>query len=96
MEVFKGEELEEKLKGLKGWKLNLSSGEIFCQFKFKDFSEALAFVNKVGAMAEEAGHHPDITINYNRVFLSVITHDAGGITGKDFDLARQVNLVASS
>jgi 4a-hydroxytetrahydrobiopterin dehydratase len=56
-------------------------------FSFKDFSAALAFVNKVGEQAEKANHHPDIDIRYNRVRLSLVTHSAGGLTAKDFDLA---------
>ena len=56
-------------------------------FLFKDFRASLAFVNKVGDLAEDAGHHPDIDIRYNKVRLALVTHDAGGITQKDFDLA---------
>jgi len=52
------------------------------------------FVNAVAALAEKAGHHPDVSINYNRVTLSLSTHDAGGITGKDFDLARRIEAIA--
>lgn len=79
------------LKETGKWELNSKTGEIFAKFQFRDFLEALAFVNKVGALAEELGHHPDITITYNRVVLSVITHDAGGLTEKDFSLANKVN-----
>ena len=51
------------------------------------FSPRSAFVNQVGELAEEAGHHPDIDIRYNKVRLALVTHDAGGLTSKDFDLA---------
>jgi len=57
-------------------------------FAFQDFRAALRFVNAVGELAEEAGHHPDIDIRYNKVRLGLVTHDAGGITQKDFDLAK--------
>jgi 4a-hydroxytetrahydrobiopterin dehydratase len=62
-------------------------------FKFKDFVGSLAFVNKVGELAEKAGHHPDIDIRYNKVRLALVTHDAGGITAKDFDLAADAGKV---
>ena len=63
-------------------------------FIFKDFRASLAFVNQVGELAEKAGHHPDIDLRYNKVRLALVTHDAGGITAKDFDLARSADHVA--
>ncbi|MGA9586095.1 MAG: 4a-hydroxytetrahydrobiopterin dehydratase [Terracidiphilus sp.] len=65
----------------------IESGELVRTFLFKDFRASLAFVNKVGDLAENAGHHPDIDIRYNKVRLALVTHDAGGVTQKDFDLA---------
>ena len=59
--------------------------------RFRDFREALAFVNRVGGLAEAAGHHPDIDIRYNTVTLALTTHDAGGLSAKDFDLARAID-----
>jgi 4a-hydroxytetrahydrobiopterin dehydratase len=67
--------------------------EIVRTFEFKDFRAALGFVNKVGELAEKAGHHPDIDIRYNKVRLALTTHDAGGLTGNDFDLAGQVDRI---
>ena len=58
-------------------------------FQFKDFPGAMKFVNAVAALAEQAWHHPDIDIRWNKVTLALTTHDAGGLTQKDFDLARQ-------
>jgi 4a-hydroxytetrahydrobiopterin dehydratase len=58
-------------------------------FQFKDFPAALKFVNAVAGLAEQAWHHPDIDIRWNKVTLALTTHDAGGLTQKDFDLARQ-------
>jgi 4a-hydroxytetrahydrobiopterin dehydratase len=78
-------EISSRLKSLPDWKVE--SGELTRTFGFKDFVGSLAFVNKVGDLAEKAGHHPDIDIRYNRVRLALVTHDAGGITAKDFDLA---------
>jgi 4a-hydroxytetrahydrobiopterin dehydratase len=57
----------------------------------KDFREALAFVNRVGDLAEGAGHHPDIDIRYSAVTLALSTHSAGGLTAKDFELARAID-----
>ena len=63
------------------------SGQISRTFSFDDFVGAMAFVNKVAEYAERVQHHPDILIRYNKVTLTVSTHDASGITAKDFDLA---------
>jgi 4a-hydroxytetrahydrobiopterin dehydratase len=78
-------EISSRLKSLPDWKVE--SGELTRTFSLKDFVGSLAFVNKVGELAEKAGHHPDIDIRYNRVRLALVTHDAGGITAKDFELA---------
>jgi 4a-hydroxytetrahydrobiopterin dehydratase len=57
----------------------------------KAFADALAYVNAVGALAEEMNHHPDISIRWNRVTLRLSTHDAGGLTEADLSLARQID-----
>jgi 4a-hydroxytetrahydrobiopterin dehydratase len=79
-------------KKLSDWKL--SEKEINRQFVFKDFKEALAFVNKVGEAAEKVNHHPDILIEWNKVSLKLSTHDQGGLTEKDLNLAEKINLLA--
>jgi 4a-hydroxytetrahydrobiopterin dehydratase len=58
-----------------------------------DFVGALAFVNAVGALAESANHHPDIDIRWNTVTLRLTTHDAGGLTARDVDLARAIDAI---
>jgi 4a-hydroxytetrahydrobiopterin dehydratase len=83
---------QSRLTQLSGWKIE--SGELVRTFEFKDFVAALAFVNQVGKLAEQAGHHPDIDIRYNRVRLSLVSHDAGGLTEKDFDLAAKTQSLA--
>ncbi len=93
MERLDAEQVTAELSSVTGWVPNPTTGEITRQFKFGNFVEAMAFVNKVAEIAEELGHHPDIIINYNRVTLSVITHDAGGLTTADFALAARVNLL---
>jgi 4a-hydroxytetrahydrobiopterin dehydratase len=85
MSALSPEVARSRLAQLPGWQIE--SGELVRTFQFKDFRAALQFVNEVGELAEEAGHHPDIDIRYNRVRLSLISHDAGGLTEKDFHLA---------
>jgi len=63
-------------------------------FQFKDFPAAMKFVNAVAALAEQAWHHPDIDIRWNKVTLTLTTHDAGGLTEKDFALARKFNALS--
>jgi 4a-hydroxytetrahydrobiopterin dehydratase len=86
------QEAQNLLASLPEWRIE--SGELTRTFAFKDFVAALAFVNRVGEAAEAAGHHPDIDIRYNKVRLGLVTHDAGGITAKDFDLAAKANTLA--
>jgi 4a-hydroxytetrahydrobiopterin dehydratase len=83
---------QSRLGKLPGWQIN--ANELVRTFQFQDFRQALSFVNKVGELAEEAGHHPDIDIRYNRVRLGLTTHDAGGMTEKDFDLAGRASALA--
>jgi 4a-hydroxytetrahydrobiopterin dehydratase len=83
------QEIKERQAALPDWQIE--GGELVRTFAFKDFRASLAFVNQVGEAAESAGHHPDIDIRYNRVRLALVTHDAGGLTAKDFDLAAQAN-----
>ncbi|PHQ82612.1 MAG: 4a-hydroxytetrahydrobiopterin dehydratase [Phycisphaera sp.] len=72
------------------------NGEITRTFQFNDFIASIAFVNAIADYAEKAQHHPDILIRYNKVTLTVSTHDAGGITQKDFELAMKANGFAGS
>ncbi|HEY1253790.1 MAG TPA: 4a-hydroxytetrahydrobiopterin dehydratase [Terracidiphilus sp.] len=85
MNQLTAQEVSARLTALPEWRIE--EGVLTRTFGFKDFVAALAFVNQVGKRAEEAGHHPDIDIRYNRVKLGLVTHDAGGLTAKDFDLA---------
>ncbi len=86
------QEINERLAVLHNWQIE--DGELVRTFAFRDFVEALQFVNRVGQAAEAAGHHPDIDIRYNRVRLALVTHDAGGLTEKDFQLAEQAGRLA--
>jgi 4a-hydroxytetrahydrobiopterin dehydratase len=91
METFTPQQIEEKLKSLEDWAFVNAALER--SFKFKDFKEALEFINKVGMLAEEADHHPEIYNVYNKVTLRLNTHSANGITDKDFNLAEKINLI---
>lgn len=80
---------QKHLASVPGWAIQ--GGELSRTFELASFSAALMFVSAVGYLAEAAGHHPDIVINYRKVKLSLVTHDAGGLTEKDFALAGQIN-----
>jgi len=82
-------EIDDFLKSQPEWKLE--DGKLVRDWTFKDFAEAMSFVNKVAELAESAGHHPDIDIRYNRVRLGLISHDAGGITNRDASMASQIS-----
>lgn len=89
MKKLTDDEVRQALQQLKGW--NLENGAIVLRCTFNDFVAAMAFVNDVAQLAEAAGHHPDIDIRYNRVRLALVTHDAGGITRNDTELAQKIN-----
>ncbi|MGF1539036.1 MAG: 4a-hydroxytetrahydrobiopterin dehydratase [Pleurocapsa sp.] len=90
--VLNETEINRQLQTLSGWTKN--GDTIARTFEFKDFLGAIDFVNKLVKPAEAAGHHPDLAISYNKVSISLTTHDAGGITQKDFDLAREISELA--
>jgi len=92
MKKLTDDEVRQSLQQLKGW--TLEKGELVQQCTFKDFVAAMAYVNDVAQLAETAGHHPDIDIRYNRVRLALVTHDAGGITQNDTQLAQKINNLA--
>jgi 4a-hydroxytetrahydrobiopterin dehydratase len=82
-------EIAVRLSALPAWKVE--NGELARTFQFDDFPAALRFVNQVADLAEQANHHPDIDIRYNRVRLALVTHSAGGLTEKDFNLADSID-----
>jgi 4a-hydroxytetrahydrobiopterin dehydratase len=85
-------EIDQRLKGLKGWTLDGDS--IRKQYTFADFPAAVNFVNRLVPGAEAADHHPDILINYKRVTLTYSTHSEGGLTARDFDGAAAADRLA--
>jgi 4a-hydroxytetrahydrobiopterin dehydratase len=72
------------------WKV-VESKKISRAFKFPDFQKGLDFVNRVGAVAEQQGHHPDVHLSWGRVEIETWTHDAGGLTEQDFLLASKID-----
>lgn len=86
------DEVEAGLRELPGWQL--LDGRLVKQFRCADFMDALAFVQRVAAPAEEQNHHPDVMIRWRDVTLSLWTHAAGGITRRDLRLASSIEDVA--
>jgi 4a-hydroxytetrahydrobiopterin dehydratase len=84
-------EIQERLKKMEGW--SHAGKALHKKYTFESFMPAIGFVNKLAEAAENAGHHPDITINYNVVTISLSTHSESGVTEKDFDLATQTDLI---
>lgn len=85
-------EAEVLLKQVFGWELADDSKSISKKYKFKDFKEALGFVNKIGEIAESEGHHPDIhLINYRQVKIDLSTHAIKGLSQNDFIIAAKID-----
>jgi 4a-hydroxytetrahydrobiopterin dehydratase len=91
MPVLSPSEINHALTTIPDWRLE--RGVLERNFSFTDFREAMSFVNSVAAVAERAGHHPDIDIRYNRVSLALSSHDAGGITERDLSLAIEIGKI---
>lgn len=87
-------EVAERLKRLPGWEPRENA--IAKRFRFKEFMDGIRFVNRVAEIAEAADHHPDILINYTRITFTCSTHSEGGVTEKDFKLARQIEDAAAT
>jgi len=88
MTLLTEEQISKGLKELKGWKKE--EGFLVKRFKFRKFMDGIKFVNMVAGVAERAEHHPDIHIRWTTVTLMIQTHDEGGITELDLDLARKI------
>ena len=86
--------IQRELGSLSGW--SRRGGAIVKTYQFRTFPEGIAFVGRVAQVAESAGHHPDIDIRYTKITCSLSTHDSGGITQKDLDLARAMDGVLES
>ena len=85
-------QIKSALKSVPEW--NRNGAVIARTYEFKDFVTAMKFVNAIAKAAEKAWHHPDIDIRWNKVSLALTTHDAGGLTAKDFALAKRFDALA--
>ena len=93
MPSLSAQALASALQSLADWR---SAGEAITRiYQFDGFMAAIAFVNRVATAAEAADHHPDIDVRYNKVVIGLSTHDEGGVTQKDIDLAHQIDALAA-
>ncbi|HHT9115006.1 MAG: 4a-hydroxytetrahydrobiopterin dehydratase [Planctomycetes bacterium] len=92
---LKGEALQTLQREVEGWNV-VEEHHLFKSFKFPDFSKALDFVNKVGAIAEEQGHHPVITLAWGKAEITIYTHKINGLTESDFILAAKIDTIKIS
>ena len=95
VDPLKGEAIEDYHRQVSEWSV-IDEHHLKRTFKFKDFVEALAFVNRVGAVAEEQGHHPNINFTWGRVTIEVFTHKIDGLHANDFILAAQLDRLQSA
>lgn len=86
-------EIQQKLKEMQGW--SLEGKAIRKKYTLKSFMPVIALVNQIAEAAEKANHHPDLTINYNVLGVALSTHSEGGVTEKDFALAKQIDEIAT-
>lgn len=87
--------IEQALAGLTGWSLAADAGAITKTFTFRNFSEAFGFMSRAALAAEKLDHHPDWTNVYKTVEVTLSTHDAGGLTALDFELAARMDKIAA-
>jgi 4a-hydroxytetrahydrobiopterin dehydratase len=90
--VLSDAQIQQALQQLPGWRKNGQA--IQRVFQFASFVQAMEFVNQMAEGAEAVNHHPDILINYNKVTLTLVSHDSGGITQRDIKMATRINQLA--
>jgi 4a-hydroxytetrahydrobiopterin dehydratase len=92
--VLSEAEIQLALQRIGGWSKNGNAIERI--FQFDNFVQAMEFVNRIAEAAEAVNHHPDILINYNKVTLTLVSHDSGGVTQRDIKMAARINEFASA
>ena len=92
--VLTSTEIDLALQKLPGWTRTTSTIERI--FQFDDFVQAMKFVNQIATAAQAANHHPDILISYSKVTLALVSHDSGGVTQRDIQMAGKINEIASA
>ncbi len=90
--ILEGRELSDAVQMLDGWTVN--AAVLKKRYAFENFAQSLAFVNRVGALAETADHHPDITFGWGYAEVALTTHDRGGITDVDIALAKRIDEIS--
>ena len=94
MELLSDSEIDSRLAELEGWE---REGEMIVKtFELADFVGSVEFIRRLVEPAEEMGHHPDLSVSWNKVQVSITTHAAGGLTENDFELAKRIDGLASS
>ena len=84
-----------KLAGLPDWERDEESGGIVRRMEFPQFADAIAFVNRVATVADAHDHHPDIDIRYRRLKIVLVSHDVGGLSDRDFKMAKLIDELAA-
>jgi len=92
MALLNDEEIESRLTDLDGW--DRRGDEIVREFELEDFVGSVRFVDSLVAPAERMGHHPDLSISWNKVEVRISTHSEGGLTAADFELAGEIDALA--
>jgi 4a-hydroxytetrahydrobiopterin dehydratase len=92
VELLSDSEIESSLAELEGWEREGQT--IVKSFELADFVGSVEFINRVVEPAEALGHHPDLSVSWNKVRVSITTHAAGGLTANDFELAKRIDGVA--
>lgn len=92
---LEGNARQQSLAGLKGWKEDAGRDAIAKEFRFADFNQAFAFMTQIALKAERMDHHPEWSNVYNRVSVSLSTHECGGVSQRDIDMARFIDTLAA-
>ena len=92
-EILKEKEILNNLNNLNNWNINNEKKMIYKKYSFKSFKQALNFTNLVGALAEEEGHHPDISLGWGYCLIMIHTHAINGLSMNDFILASKIDLI---
>lgn len=92
MAKLSDKEIQEKLPQLSGWRYE--GGALVRNYEFADFAAAFAFVTRLAMLAEKANHHPDIDIRYNKLRVALVSHDSGGVTARDMEMAGKIGNVS--
>lgn len=89
MKKLTNQEIQNKMKEIPNWQLD--DNAIVRNWSFNDFSEAIDFINQIARLADDHDHHPELFNVYNKVSLKFSTHDAGGLTNRDFKIAQDID-----